>query len=58
MIVGMLVGLRVCSSKSVNDMVAVMRKYAIGEQTEFDPSEEIVNQEYGVFLAAVERNST
>jgi hypothetical protein len=58
MIVGMLVRLRVCSSKSVNEMVAVMRKYAIGEQTEFDPTEEIVNQEYGVFLAAVERTST
>ena len=51
----MLVRLRVCTSPSVTGMVQVMRKYAIGEKTEFDPTEEDVEKHYGAFLTAVER---
>lgn len=58
MVVGMLVSLNVCTMQSVRDMVAVMRTYAIGSNSEFDYSEEIVNKEYGEFIAAVERASS
>lgn len=54
----MLVSLNVCTMQSVRDMVAVMRTYAIGSNSEFDYSEEIVNKEYGEFIAAVERASS
>ena len=58
MIVGTLVQLRVCTSQSVSGMVEIMRKYAIGEKTEYDPTEEDVEKHYGAFLAAVERTSS
>ena len=54
----MLVSLNVCTMQSVRDMVAVMRTYAIGSDEEFGYSEEVVNKEYGEFIAAVERYSS
>ena len=58
MIVGHLIRLRVLSLQSVNEMVVVMRKYALGDGGEYDPTEATVAKEYGAFLTAVERASS
>jgi hypothetical protein len=52
----MLVQLGVCPMKSVIDMVAVMKKYAL-DDTEYGPDEKEVSRVYGSFLTAVEQNS-
>ena len=35
-----------------------MRKYALGDGGEFDPTPEVVAKEFGAFIAAVERKSS
>lgn len=54
-VVGTLVQLQVCPLQSIQDMVVVMSKSAIGEQSEFDPPAELVHSAYRAFLTAVER---